>query len=161
MNRLVGVAAHRILEGWDFALPSGELVTRIGPAVHRVIPAENDHMRSKVADSLTEILTTFGASESYGRLRSATILGREVPFLMPWGEEQVMEGVIDVIYRLDGKVWIADYKTDRATRSEVPAKAGLYAGQAAIYREAARRCLGLSQVSFQLLFLRTGVSVEL
>jgi ATP-dependent helicase/nuclease subunit A len=80
---------------------------------------------------------------------------------MPWGEGQVMEGVIDVIYRLDGTIWIADYKTDRATRSEAQAKARLYARQAAIYREAATRCLGLPQVSFQFLFLRAGVSVEL
>jgi ATP-dependent helicase/nuclease subunit A len=161
VSRLVGVAAHRILEGWDFASPPGELMTRIGPTLHSVVPSEQDRMRSKVADSLTEILTTFGASESYGRLRSATILGREVPFLMPWGEGQVMEGVIDVIYRLDGTIWIADYKTDRATRSEAQAKAGLYARQAAIYREAATRCLCLPQVSFQFLFLRAGVSVEL
>jgi len=80
---------------------------------------------------------------------------------MSWGDRQVMEGVIDLIYRLDGELWIADYKTDRATRSETQARAGLYAGQAAIYREAAIRCLGLPHVSFQFLFLRAGVSVEL
>lgn len=161
VSRLVGVAAHRILEGWDFASPPSELVTRIGPTLDSVIPSEQARMHSQIADSLTEILTTFGASESYDRLRSATILGREVPFFMPWGEGQVMEGVIDVIYRLDGTIWIADYKTDRATRSEAQARAGLYAGQAAIYREAAIRCLGLPHVSFQFLFLRAGVSVEL
>ena len=71
-----------------------------------------------------------------------------------------MEGVIDLIYRLDGRTWIADYKTDQVTESEAPARASRYSQQAAIYREAAIRCLGLSQVSFQFLFLRAGVSVE-
>jgi len=157
----VGVIAHYILEGWDFARTPNELLPRIGPSIERFLPPHLNEVRSKVADSLIEIFTTFGASESYARLRSAVILGREVPFVMPWGERQVMEGVIDVIYRLDGKMWIADYKTDRTTISEAPARAELYAHQAAIYREAVTRCLGLSQVSFQYLFLRAGVGVDL
>jgi len=160
-SRLVGVIAHYILEGWDFARTPNELLPRIGPSIERFLPPQLNEVRSKVADSLIEIFTTFGASESYARLRSAVILGREVPFVMPWGERQVMEGVIDVIYRLDGKMWIADYKTDRTTISEAPARAELYAHQAAIYREAVTRCLGLSQVSFQFLFLRAGVGVDL
>jgi ATP-dependent helicase/nuclease subunit A len=159
-SRLVGVIAHRILEGWDFALPPNEILSRIDPVVRSALSGGQDHLRPMLAESLAETFTTFAASESYAQLRSAAILGREVPFLIPWGDEQVMEGVIDVIYRLDGKIWIADYKTDRATRSEAPAKAALYAGQAAIYREAATRCLGVSHVSFQFLFLRAGVSVE-
>jgi ATP-dependent helicase/nuclease subunit A len=160
-SRLVGVIAHYILEGWDFARTPNELLPRIGPSIERFLPPHLNEVRSKVADSLIEIFTTFGASESYAKLRSAVILGREVPFVMPWGERQVMEGVIDVIYRLDGKMWIADYKTDRTTISEAPARAELYAHQAAIYREAVTRCLGLSQVSFQFLFLRAGVGVDL
>src|SRR4026207_1545501 len=58
---------------------------------------------------------------------------------MPWGERQVMEGVIDVIYRLDGKMWIADSKTDRTTISEAPARAQLYAHQPATHRGAGAR----------------------
>jgi ATP-dependent helicase/nuclease subunit A len=126
----------------------------------RVLTAETSPLRCTVAETLTEILTTFGASEPYGRLKAADILGREVPFMMPWGEGQVMEGIIDVIYRLDGEIRIADYKTDRTTSSEAQARAGLYTQQAAIYREAAIRCLGLSQVPFQFIFLRAGVSVD-
>jgi ATP-dependent helicase/nuclease subunit A len=158
-SRLVGVVAHHILERWDFALPAGELTTRIGPALDRFL-SPDDESRSKIADSLAEIFTTFGASESYARLRSASILGREVPFIIPWGERQVMEGVIDVIYRLDGTIWIADYKTDHTSTSEAPARAALYAHQAAAYREAATRCLNVSQASFQFLFLRAGISVD-
>jgi ATP-dependent helicase/nuclease subunit A len=97
----------------------------------------------------------------YMRLRSAAILGREVPFIMPWGDRQVMEGVIDLIYRLDGELWIADYKTDQTTAEEAPTKAAFYSYQADIYRKAATTCLGLPRVSFQLLFLRAGTSVEL
>lgn len=72
-----------------------------------------------------------------------------------------MDGVIDVIYRLDGKIWIADYKTERTSASEAPAKARLYAHQATIYREAVARCLAVSQTYFQILFLRAGLCVDL
>ena len=160
-GRLVGVIAHRILEGWDFALPPDGLPARIAPTLDLFLSPEQDEIRSEVTNSLNDLFTTFGASESYARLSSAAILGREVPFIMPWGEGQVMEGAIDIMYRLDGEIWIADYKTDRIPRSEVRARVELYAHRAAIYREAAIRCLGLSQVSFQFLFLRTGVSVDL
>jgi ATP-dependent helicase/nuclease subunit A len=161
VGRLVGVIAHRMLEEWDFACAPDDLLRRIPSALDQFCPPEQDELRSTIADSLTDLFTTFGASDSYARLASAEILGREVPFLMPWGERQVMEGIIDVIYRLDGKIWIADYKTDRTSPAEAPAKAGLYAPQAAIYREAVSRCLGLSQPRFQFLFLRAGVCVDL
>ena len=161
VSRLVGVVAHRVLEEWDFGLPPDELLTRISPTLQRFLSAGTDHLRPAVTQALTEILATFGGSAAYAQLKSADILGREVPFITPWGDGQVMEGVIDVVYRLDGAVRIADYKTDRASPEEVPARAKLYAAQAKVYREAAARCLGLSHVPFQLVFLRAGVSVDL
>ena len=72
-----------------------------------------------------------------------------------------MEGTIDLVYRLDGQVWIADYKTDRVEQEALARRAAEYETQAKIYREAAARCLGLSQVKSQLLFLRAGASIEI
>ena len=161
VSRLVGVVAHRMLEEWDFGLPSDQLLNRIGSTLDPMLSMETDHFRATVAEALTDIFATFVASEPYARLTSAHILGREVPFLMPWNEDQMMEGVIDIIYRLDGTIWIADYKTDRTSPAEVSEKATVYASQALIYREAAARCLGLSQVSCQLVFLRAGMTVDL
>jgi ATP-dependent helicase/nuclease subunit A len=161
VSRLIGVVAHRILEEWDFRLPPDELLIRIGPAVERVLSIGADEHRPAVIEALTDIFASFGSSDAYAKLKSADILGREVPFIIPWGEDQVMEGVIDVVYRLDGTIRIADYKTDRAPAEEVTAQAKLYAAQAAVYREAATRCLGLSDVPFQLVFLRAGVSLDL
>jgi ATP-dependent helicase/nuclease subunit A len=150
-----------MLEDWDFAAPPPGLLRRIPDALDACCPSEPEEVRSAIADSLAEMFAVFGASESYSRLASAEILGREVPFVMPWGERQVMEGVIDVVYRLDGKIWIADYKTDRTSASEARIRAGSYAHQAAIYREAVTRCLGLAQPSFQFFFLRAGIAVDL
>jgi ATP-dependent helicase/nuclease subunit A len=119
------------------------------------------HDIKPIRDDLAALMRRVLSSDFYQTLGKATILGRETSFLIPWKEEQIMEGVIDLIYRLDGRTWIADYKTDHVTKSEAPARAGQYQQQAAIYREAATRCLGLSDVSFQFLFLRAGVSVEI
>jgi ATP-dependent helicase/nuclease subunit A len=94
-------------------------------------------------------------------MRSASILGREIPFVIPWGDGQVMEGVIDLMYRLDGKLWIADYKTDRIAAEEAPARALRYEPQATAYRTAVARCFGGETASFEFVFLRPGVRVEL
>ncbi len=161
IGRLVGVLAHRILERWDFSGTAHQLLDQIASAVRNGVLQEQEPLIPVVTDSLRELFTTFGKSDVYARLRSATILGREVPFIMPWGNGQVMEGVIDLIYRLDGTIWIADYKTDQVTAAEAPTRATTYAQQGWIYREAVSRCLGLSPVSFQFMFLRPGVTVEL
>jgi ATP-dependent helicase/nuclease subunit A len=161
VSQLAGVLTHRILERWDFSRPPRELLDHITPTLDTELTPERDHSRPEVSASLSAIFTAFGTSDMYMRLRSAAILGREVPFIMPWGDRQVMEGVIDLIYRLDGELWIADYKTDQTTAEEAPTKAAFYSYQADIYRKAATTCLGLPRVSFQLLFLRAGTSVEL
>ena len=71
-----------------------------------------------------------------------------------------MQGVIDVIYRLDDRLWIADYKTDAVTAEDAPMKAETYRRQAEIYKTAVRQAMGLSSVSFQFIFLRPSVAIE-
>ena len=157
--RVVGICAHALLERWNFARTEPPDAAEIETLCQRL--TGDDALDSAIIqDDLTALMRTFLSSDFYQTLRQATILGRETPFLMPWKERQTMEGVIDLIYRLDGRTWIADYKTDHVTKSEAPARASRYLQQAAIYREAATRCLGLSEVSFQFLFLRAGVSIE-
>jgi ATP-dependent helicase/nuclease subunit A len=79
---------------------------------------------------------------------------------MPFAEGQMMDGVIDLIYRLDGWIWIADYKTDDVTAEEVRARADRYRPQAEIYSRSVEKALGLSSLSFQLIFLRPGIAID-
>jgi ATP-dependent helicase/nuclease subunit A len=159
VSRLVGTLAHRLLERWDFAAPPANLLDEIAPTVRRMLTADQQELYPTMIESLRDLFTAWAQSDSYGRLCSAEILGREVPFLMPWGEHQVMEGVIDIIYRLDSHLWVADYKTDQVTAEEVPTRAERYGEQAMVYRQAAAACLGTSSVLFQFLFLRPAVSI--
>jgi ATP-dependent exoDNAse (exonuclease V) beta subunit len=170
----------------------------------------NDHNNSKIALTIKEILEVFARSEIYRTLREATIVGREVPFTIPWlasesqhsvlstqhlegpgrrtilpagrktrpphhldgahkrgptyssdraPQHSVMEGVIDLVYRVNGDIWIADYKTDHITAEEIAERAEEYQLQARIYTEAVTTCVGIRPKGFQFIFLRTGTVV--
>lgn len=161
LARLAGVLAHRILERWDFNEPADRVLDHIAAALHAISGPDRQVLLPELTESLRELFATFCRSEPYERLRSAAILGREVPFVMPWNDRQVMEGVIDVVYRLDGKIWLADYKTDRIGADEAVDRARRYAHQASVYKAAAERGLGQPIAGFQFIFLRAGIAVEL
>jgi ATP-dependent helicase/nuclease subunit A len=72
----------------------------------------------------------------------------------------MLEGVIDLIYRLDGRTWIADYKTDDVSVEDAQARADHYRSQAEMYSRAVESALGLSSLSFQFIFLRPGVAID-
>ena len=127
--------------------------------------SESDGVRAE----LQEIFAHFVESEPYAVLRQADILGREVPFAVPWegpGAEaehtgaSVMEGVIDVMYRRDQQIWIADYKTRRVEQHSVEQVVREYRAQMEVYRRAAESALARGPVRAQLIFLRSGLSVE-
>ena len=158
LAQLVGVCAHAVLEQWDFAKPRAEIGAVIDQVCRRSVA--QDHLMADVAGDLAVLFGNFLSSEPYKRLQCATVLGREVPFVMPLGEEQIMEGVIDLIYRLDDRICIADYKTDDVTAEEAQARADRYRSQAEIYSRAVASALGLSSLSFQFIFLRPGIAVE-
>jgi ATP-dependent helicase/nuclease subunit A len=170
-GRLIGTLAHRVLQHWDFSDAPENLRERIAAVCRQDITEDRAGTMAEIERELQELLRTFTASEPYRELQRATILGREVPFAMPWPvsssqssalspQSCLMEGIIDVVYRLDGKIHLADYKTDRVQDSEVPARAAAYEGQARIYREAVSRCLGTTDVGMQLIFVRNGKAVS-
>mgnify|MGYP003335570025 CR=1 FL=1 len=160
-GRLVGILTHRRLEQCDFAADSSKLLDRLDGFVQRALSVEQQDLAPRLTAALRELLTTYGRSPLYKQLGQATILGREIPFHIPWGEKQVMEGVIDVLYRLDGRLWIADYKTDAVTPDEAPTQAERYRTQATLYKQAVQQSLGIPAAGFQCIFLRCATAVEL
>ena len=158
LARLIGVCAHAVLEQWDFTRPRAEIGTVIEQSIRRYVV--QDHLMADVVGDLTVLFGNFLSSEPYKRLQRATVLGREVPFVMPLGEGQIMEGVIDLIYRLDDRIWIADYKTDDVAAENLQAIADHYRSQADSYSRAVMGALGLPSLSFQFVFLRPGIAVD-
>ena len=168
-SAIIGTLAHRVLHGWDFSADLGTMPMWI-EACFRAYPlnesvSESDGVRAE----LQEIFAHFIESEPYAVLRQADILGREVPFAVPWespGAEaehigaSVMEGVIDVMYRRNQQIWIADYKTRRIEQHSVEQVVQEYRAQMEVYRRAAESALAQGPVRAQLIFLRSGLSVE-
>ena len=127
-----------------------------------VLDKEHDEAAQEViVEEVCDLLRAFVQSPVYERLRRATVVGREVPFFMPWNEgRQVMEGVIDLLYRLDGELWIADYKTDMIPLDQIAVRAESYREQARLYRMAVEQSLGAPIAGFEFIFLRHGTAVR-
>jgi ATP-dependent helicase/nuclease subunit A len=206
---LIGTLAHRILEQWDFAEDPTKLI-ELAEIICARNACRNDYSNSEIALTIKEILEVFARSEIYRTLREATIVGREVPFAIPWlasesqhsvlstqhsegpgrrtilpagrktrpphhldgahkrgptyssdraPQHSVMEGIIDLVYRVNGDIWIADYKTDHLTADEIAERAEEYQLQAQIYTEAVTISVGIRPKGFQFIFLRTGTVV--
>ncbi|HTK88109.1 MAG TPA: 3'-5' exonuclease, partial [Nitrospiraceae bacterium] len=171
VGAFIGTLAHRLLEQWNFADDSGKAIDQVA-SMCAELDSDNTYDASEISSIIQEMLKVFAKSEIYQMLRAATIVGREIPFAIPWHTSDpqpsalctqhvisTMEGTIDLVYRLNGDLWIADYKTDRITSDEIAGRAEEYRLQAQIYTEAVSQCLGGKPKGFQFIFLRTGTVV--
>jgi ATP-dependent helicase/nuclease subunit A len=156
---LVGELAHRFLEHWDFAGTQESFSDQLGPFLATWLPPEYHKEVGCIRGELEAILDRFVASDIYTELADSQVLGREVPFLVPWGG-RTMEGVIDLIYERNGLLYLADYKTDKIEPKELRLGAERYRQQAEIYSRAARQSLQRNVAAFKLIFLRLGEAIE-
>ena len=171
ISQVIGVLAHRLLERWDYGASTAEFPRLIEALCRSQLPPDCEADRAQIQADLEKLFDAFGRSEPYRLLQRAELLGREVPFSIPWeqGEGQargkgpalgqVMTGTIDVIYRLDGQVWVADYKTDDVGVDELPELVRRYAWQAQVYQAAVRQALAIDAVGFQFIVLRQGLMI--
>ena len=168
-SAIIGTLAHRVLHGWDFSAEPGTMPAWIEDCCRTYLPQEWAAESDDVGAELQEIFAHFVESEPYAVLRQADILGREIPFAVPWespgGEAEhigasVMEGAIDVMYRRDQQIWIADYKTHRVEQHSVEQVVQEYRAQMEVYRRAAESALTQGPIRAQLIFLRSGLGLE-
>ncbi len=173
-SRLIGALTHQVLRGWDFVQDPKGFEARAKSICAWGIPDESAKDAGEITNQVLQILYAFAGSHPYQDLCRAEILGREIPFAIPWAvstsppsplpspaRARVMEGVIDLVYRLDGLIWVADYKTDRVRADELARRVALYGPQGQVYAQAVARCIGLENVGCKLIFLRLGKAVEI
>ncbi|MEO5658160.1 MAG: UvrD-helicase domain-containing protein [Nitrospiria bacterium] len=151
--RRVGTLVHAFLQRWSF-----DAEVSSWPAALDGFPAAADASMDE-RDQASRVLAPFFASAAYREIAASTILGREVPLIMPW-EDGIMEGVIDLIYEDRGSLYVADYKSDAIEPPEAGAAAERYRPQAAVYTRAVREAFGRPAV-FRCVFLRLGLAIEL
>ncbi|MCY3954856.1 MAG: PD-(D/E)XK nuclease family protein, partial [Nitrospira sp.] len=168
-SAIIGTLAHRVLHDWDFSTDPSSMPVWIEDCCRTYLSMEWVLESGDVCAELQELFAHFVDSEPYSVLRQADILGREIPFAVPWENAEadtehappsVMEGVIDVMYRRDRQLWIADYKTHRVEFHSVEQVAQEYRAQMEVYRRAAESVFAQGPVRTQLIFLRSGLSVE-
>jgi ATP-dependent helicase/nuclease subunit A len=154
---------HRLLQGWNFQDDPGNFRAAVADFCQRHLSYELEESELDVGQELETLLELFLESSAYRELQRSVILGREVPFAVPWpiGKQDnslsqtcVMEGVMDVVYEIDGNIWVGDYKTDQVSSSTVAQRAEIYRKQAHAYATAARGCLGPVVKGCKLFFIR-------
>jgi ATP-dependent helicase/nuclease subunit A len=156
----IGELAHRFLQRWDFSRDPQSYREQLLPFLDLSLDAHADHDRMAVQRELEEIFNVFFNSSAYEELKGSHILGREIPLLIPWGE-QIMEGVMDVLYEKDGELYVADYKTDRVQGRDLSELVQGYTHQAEIYSEAVRRCVQREVTGFKIFLLRSGEAIPI
>jgi ATP-dependent helicase/nuclease subunit A len=154
--RRIGTLIHSFLQGWDYDADVGRLPEKLDA----FIAGWREDDPGVTADDMRTVLAPFFSSPLYRELATARILGREVPLLMPW-EDAIMEGVIDLVYEREGRVYVADYKTDAVTAASARAAAERYRAQGEVYARAVREGLGRQVDAFRCLFLRPAVAIDL
>lgn len=152
---LVGDLAHRFLQQWDFSKDPEHYHASLLSFLGRYVEMTSSPGHSVIQNELEEIFGLFFPSAAYEELRTSHILGREIPLLIPWGS-QVMEGVMDVLYEKEGKLYVADFKTDRVGGRDLSQVVEGYHHQAEIYCDAVRRSLKREVAGFRIFFLRLG-----
>lgn len=157
ISAALGQLSHRFLEGWDFASDLKHYREQLFSFLNQQkLPAEGIS-REVLFEEMDIIFRAFFFSPAYEALTKVKIVGREVPFLMPW-QGQVMRGEIDLIYEAGGQLYIADYKTDRLKKTELEEVAKQYRHQCQIYPKAVRHTLQREVSDMKLIFLRLGLS---
>ncbi len=154
---ILGELAHQVLEHWDFQTQRVE--EDLDGAIARHAPELPAAQHRVVVRELKAIWATLTGSPVYQELRGARILGREIPFVLPW-DGQIMEGVIDLVYERQGQLYVADYKTDQVTDGDVAGVMHDYRHQAQVYTEAVTRGLNRDVAAFRLILLRLGRGVD-
>ncbi len=154
----VGSVLHEVLERWDFqgADTTADLLRRALARVRRdggVDPKELERQSERALGAFLE-------SDLPGYLAALEVLGREVPVLFEDEEGICWSGTIDLLYRdPDGRLVVADYKTDRAPDPETHER---YRAQLEVYgRGVARAFPRAAPPALELLYLQTGERLRL
>ena len=147
----VGQLCHLVLQGWDFAAKGdpSKACAQARALLERRAPGPR---WSAAEAEATGVLVSFLASPAARDLTSAEILGREMPFAYADGQT-VVRGAIDLVYRLKGRLIVADYKSERVEAKSADKIREKYAEQGRAYLNAVKRAWN-EDADFRLLFLR-------
>lgn len=147
----VGQLCHLVLQAWDFRAKgdAAAACARARSLLERRSPGARWAEAQKEAAS---VLEGFLSSAAARELASAEILAREAPFAYGEGST-VVRGAVDLVYRLNGRLVVADFKSERVEEKSAAKVRAKYAAQGEAYLDAVKLAWG-EKAEFRLLFLR-------
>jgi ATP-dependent exoDNAse (exonuclease V) beta subunit len=152
LGSLVGQLCHKVLALWDFRA-SADPAAAVAAACRSLAAAQPEADWAAASGEAEAVLRLFLGSRTARELAAAEILGRELPFV--YGEAgAVVRGTIDLVYRKDGRVVAADFKSEAAAPRGLNVLREKYRRQGEDYRAAVARAWGIADVEFRLIFLR-------
>jgi len=146
-----GQLCHLVLQGWDFAAKADPAAACAAARALLERRAPGPRWERAEAEA-REVLAVFLASAAARELAGAEIVGREVPFAYASGNT-VMRGAADLVYRLNGRLVVADFKSERVEAGSAAKIREKYAEQGRAYLKAVELAWG-GRAEFRLLFLR-------
>jgi len=150
---VVGTAVHGLLESIEPTGDLGEQVRRLGGELaQRLDRTVAESARAEVRRRLESLLEKLHRGVCLRRLGelSEAVVARELPLLLPPGADDPVLGAVvgtaDLVYRENGGLVVADYKTDAVeTDREIEERTEAYRPQLELYARAIEEALGLEQ----------------
>jgi ATP-dependent helicase/nuclease subunit A len=152
-GRSFGSLVHQMLEWTPLTGVSRE---EAGAMARALAPRFGlaDEAAERAADHVARVL----ALPLIERARRAPRAWRELPFWLPETDE-LIEGVVDLVFEEDGQLVVVDYKTDHITSAQAVDQAAHHAPQLRLYGRGLTLALGVPVRERLVLFTATGEAV--
>jgi ATP-dependent exoDNAse (exonuclease V) beta subunit len=148
----IGRAVHGVLQVVDLGTGDGLRETCASQAAAERVLGREDVIERLARAALDSTLVRRVASRAFWR---------EVYVGVPWGDDGVLEGYVDLLYRDDDGLVVVDYKTDAwGSEADLDAKVERYSVQLQAYASALTTAVGEPIVRAVLLFLGEARAVE-
>jgi len=146
----LGILVHKILEEFSFTKDKYQAKTELYELLEKNIKTVNEDFREEIKQNAREIIDKFLNSEHYTEISNSKILFKEMPFTLK-EENRYVEGIIDIVYEIDGKIIVLDYKTNKnAEEKEIQEK---YKIQAEYYTKAMKKIFPDKEIEFKFALL--------
>jgi ATP-dependent helicase/nuclease subunit A len=152
--RAFGRLVHRLLELTALEpVPGGDALSSVALALAPGFALPGEAAR-RAAEHVARALSL----PVMERARRAARAWRELPFWLP-EEEELVEGIVDLVFEEDGQLVVVDYKTDHITAEEAVDQAARHASQLRIYGRGLTLALGVPVRERLVLFTALGEAV--
>jgi ATP-dependent exoDNAse (exonuclease V) beta subunit len=142
----------------DGPSPGDLSASEFGMQVHALLAGAALEQCQSPDPEAAKLADLFRKSALGRRAAAAATIEREFDFLMEV-ENLVLRGQIDLWFEDRGKIVLVDYKTDRVSTADAPARADRYALQLRLYALALERLTGRMPDEAYLYFLRPNAAV--